>query len=121
MRTPGETPARVDRRVSLPPVKGGAVAHQARKAFGPPDEPGASGVSSMPGTMIPHRLPSLQLPPLLGTQDKGKGPSSGKPVPKKTSPYTSSEEDIAAESKGATNALAAPGPPLSPRSNLNLD
>lgn len=124
VRTPGETPARVERRLTLPPLKGGAVAHQARKAFGSMDELGPSGVPSVPGAMLPRRLPSLhsptslQPPLMLGRiGDRGKGPSSGKPVPKKNSPHTSSEEDITTDTEGVA-ASGAARPPLSPVSSF---
>lgn len=121
VRTSGETPGR---RLTLPPLKGGAVAHQARKAFGSANELGPSGVPSIPGAMLPHRLPSLrsptslQPPLMLGPiGDRGKGPSSGKPVPKKNSPYTSSEEDVTTDTEGVA-ASATARPPLSPVSNF---
>lgn len=98
--------------LALPPLKGGAVAFQAGRALG--DVPEIGGTTSLPGAMLPRRLPSLS-PPTAGLgvapdlpQSKGKGPSNGRKTVKK-SPHASSEEDVSgAEGSGSGSALSPP-------------
>ncbi len=87
------------------------MAAQARKILGPEVPLSPTGLPSlMPAAMRPSRLPPLPstLRPLGGVQDKGKGPSNGRQVPKKGSPYTSSEEDVREERPSAARPLVSP-------------
>ena len=98
------------------------MGYQAGRALG--DSSGSSGGVRMPGAMIPRRLPSINLPqsptsprPSIGAipEDKGKGPSNGKIVPKKGSPHASSDEDVSgAEGTGSGTALSPPFSPTRP-------
>ena len=85
------------------------MAFQAGRALG--DVPELGGTTSMPGAMLPRRLPSLS-PPTAGLgaapPNKGKGPSNGRKTVKK-SPHASSEEDVSgAEGSGSGTALSPP-------------
>ena len=113
-KLPSSTPgvAAPERRTTLPPLRGGAIGTQARRALGD-TTPHTSG-STLPGQLLPRSLPPMRLPlsptspgapPFTG---KGKGPLSGRPVIKK-SPPTSSEEDISgSEMVGAGSGSALP-------------
>ena len=102
------TPGRVDQRRVLPPVKGGLVSLQARRALAQGPQNTLGGVSAaMPD--LPSRLPPMKtnlfgptsmpdkpthFQPIQGFADgKGKGPANGKVLPKKGTPQ-SSQEDI---------------------------
>lgn len=129
-KPPGQrtTPSRVDRRSVLPPVKGGLVSLQARKALSQgqvgegvgrlstvamPDRParlppigaGLFGPTNMPDR--PLHLPPLQQP----EAGKGKAPIGGKLFPKKGTPQ-SSQEDVAVEDTDGPNRK--PSMPISP-------
>lgn len=118
-----ETPHRLDRRSVLPPVKGGLVTLQARRAlateqdtFGPtgaamPDRParlpplgGASlfGPTKMPDK--PLHLDPIQQPGF----GKGKAPAGGKSILKKGVPQPSMEEGVEGEAKPNLPTLPTP-------------
>ncbi len=95
-----------ERRTTLPPLRDGAIGTQARRSLGDTTPP-TSG-STLPGQLLPRslRFTSPGAPPFIG---KGKGPLSGRPVIKKFSPPTSSEEDISgSEMVGAGSGFALP-------------
>ena len=58
--------------------------------------------------------PTLAPPLLPGIGERGKGPLSGKPYPKKGSPYTSSDENIDSDSKEPGESMPSLAPIKSP-------
>jgi hypothetical protein len=122
-----ETPNRLDRRSVLPPVKGGLVSLQARRAlateqdtFGPtsaamPDRPsrllplggaGLFGPTKMPDKPL-HLAPIGQ--PVIG---KGKAPAGVRPLLKKGAQQSSEEEGVDGDTKPNLPTLPTPLRPL---------
>ena len=110
-----------ERHSTLPPLKGGALSTQARRALGDTSPP--TSASILPGRLLPRSLPPLKVSlgqtspgavprPSVGATPlfrNGKGPSDGKSAIKKTTPLTSSEEDVSgSEMVGAGSGSALP-------------
>lgn len=134
-KLPGQetTPSRVDRRSVLPPVKGGLVSLQARKALSQgqvgegggrlstvtmPDRPARlPPIGSGAGLFGPTNMPDrpLHLPPIQQPEaGKGKAPIGGKLFPKKGTPQ-SSQEDVAVEdTDGPNRKTSLPTPSVPP-------
>lgn len=137
MTTPSvRDPLTVD-RPGLPPLQGPLHIH-AQRAMG--FQPTTLG-GRLPGALLPRSLPPIQQspptsptataapdgfppplvaisslkgsqpPPLPPIEDKGKGPISGKPFPKKASPHTSSDENTDGEGNvGRLSTIKSPAP-----------
>ena len=122
-----ETPNRLDRRSVLPPVRGGLVSLQARRALGTEQDTFGTAGAAMPDR--PSRLPPLGGGTLYGPTHmpdkplhlaaierpdpgKGKEPIGGKPLPKKGAPQSSQEGGAEGGSTDPKPTLSAPLRPL---------
>jgi subtilisin-like proprotein convertase family protein len=121
------TPSRADNRSVLPPVKGGLISHQARRALSQGPDNFGSAAAAMPDR--PARLPPLganlfgpthmpdkplHLPPIQQPEiGKGKAPVGVKLLPKKGTPQ-SPQEDVFAEDTDSGKPSALMSPTLSP-------
>lgn len=82
----------------------------------PTTAPTGGGMLPPPlATISPTAARTTLAPPLLpGIGERGKGPLSGKPYPKKGSPYTSSDENIDSDSKEPGESMPSLAPIKSP-------
>ena len=117
------TPRAPEAPTFLPPIRGGALGLQARHVLG--DQGPARTGGSLPGAIVPRRLPALSPTgasvATLGTiaENKGKGRSDGRPSMKK-SPHASSEEDVSGAEGNIKGSGTAPPPFASTRSPAPL-
>ncbi len=102
----------MDTRSVLRPLRGAGLAAQAGRALGSePGSAGGAGQQPLPGAMMPRRLTPINQQLTSIPEERGKGPLSGKPIPKKSaSPIPVMEGTDGTGEGGGTGS--APSPPF---------
>lgn len=99
----------MDTRSVLRPLRGAGLAAQAGRALGsePGTSAGGAGQQPLPGAMMPRRLAPINQQLTSIPEERGKGPLSGKPIPKKSaSPFEETD------GTGGEGPSSAPSPPF---------